>query len=200
MENSSPPQPLLLSTAGRMLGENELLDALQRGIRQAFAFLDGGWGTIPPLWWYRFTEIVWYRQRVTFVVDGRAIEATETVVDRPPPICEQRKNLVEKLEQERLTKAIKAALGAATDTAEAASSKDPAAIALRERQKGGDDTAAAAAVLFNHPNITNAELALAVPARRTSTANSRSRGERGRLLRRSIEDRYPNFPAGYSGP
>ena len=118
MENSSPPQPLLLSTAGRMLGENELLDALQRGIRQAFAFLDGGWGTIPPLWWYRFTEIVWYRQRVTFVVDGRAIEATETVVDRPPPICEQRKNLVEKLEQERLTKAIKAALGAATDTAD----------------------------------------------------------------------------------
>ena len=86
MENSSPPQPLLLSTAGRMLGENELLDALQRGIRQAFAFLDGGWGTIPPLWWYRFTEIVWYRQRVTFVVDGRAIEATETVVDRPPPL------------------------------------------------------------------------------------------------------------------
>jgi len=83
---------------------------------------------------------------------------------------------------------------------EAASSNDPAAIALRERQKGGDDTAAAAAVLFNHPKITNAELALAVPSSRTSKAKPRSHDERGRLLRRGIDDRYPNFPADYSGP
>jgi hypothetical protein len=99
MENSTPPRTLPLSTAGRMLGEAKLLDALQRGVRQAFAFLDGSWGTIPPLWWYRFTEIVWYRQRVTFVVDGRLIEAIEIVIDRPRLLSEERKDLVEAMER-----------------------------------------------------------------------------------------------------
>jgi hypothetical protein len=120
MGNSfAPPPPLRLSTAGRMLGETELLNALQRGARQAFAFLDGRWGTIPKVWWYR-SEIDWRGQRVTFMVDGRAIEATETVIDRPPLEREERRDFVEKLdekrEHDRLTKAVKAALGSATDT------------------------------------------------------------------------------------
>ena len=118
-DSFAPPPPLRLSTAGRMLGETELLNALQRGARQAFAFLDGKWGSIPPLWWYRFTDIDWRGQRVTFMVDGRAIEATETVIDRPPLEREERRDFVEKLdekrEHERLTKAVKAALGSATD-------------------------------------------------------------------------------------
>jgi hypothetical protein len=74
----------------------------------------------------------------------------------------------------------------------------PAAIGLRERQRGGDDTAAAAAVLFHHPNIKNAELALAVPSKRTNTAKPNSLAERGRLLHQRVNDRHPNFPTNYS--
>lgn len=102
MGNSfAPPPRLRLSTAGRMLGETELLTALQRGARQAFAFLDGKEEPIPSLWWYRFTDIDWPRQRVTFTVDGRAIEATETVIDRPPLEHEERRDFVDRLEFER---------------------------------------------------------------------------------------------------
>jgi hypothetical protein len=83
----APPPPLPLSTAGRMLGETELLDALQRGARQSFAFLDGQWGTIPPLWWYRFVHDDWPgRKRIRFNVNGLIVEATGIVVDQPPPI------------------------------------------------------------------------------------------------------------------
>jgi hypothetical protein len=74
----------------------------------------------------------------------------------------------------------------------------PAAVALRERQAGGDDTAAAAAVLFHYPEIKNAELALAVPSRRTRTATQKSQAERGRLLRGRVKKRHPNFPINYS--
>jgi hypothetical protein len=74
----------------------------------------------------------------------------------------------------------------------------PAAIALRERQRGGDYAAAAAAVLFHHPEIKNAELALAVPSGRTRTANPKSQGERGRVLRQQVKTKYPEFPTGYS--
>jgi hypothetical protein len=82
-----PPPPFRLSTAGRMLGETELLDALQRGARQAFAFLDGKWESIPPLWWYCFVHDDWPgRERLRFNVNGRVVEATEIVVDRPPPL------------------------------------------------------------------------------------------------------------------
>ena len=116
MGNSfTPPLPLPLSTAARLLGVTELLNALQRGARQATAFLDGRWGTIPPEWWYHVVDDDWRGQRVTFNVAGRIVEATKIVVDRPPLISEERKGLVEAIERQHFVEAVRAALEQQSD-------------------------------------------------------------------------------------
>jgi hypothetical protein len=80
----------------------------------------------------------------------------------------------------------------------AAIRETPEAIALRVRRNGGDATGAAAEVWFGYREITNANLARAVPSGRTTQAmDSRSLEQRGRRLKRSVEERFPGFPKGY---
>jgi hypothetical protein len=118
------PSPLSWSTAIRMIGDLELVDQLQRGVRQAYALLDGRWGTIPWIWWYRFE---WQSQRrIMFDVDGRIIEATEIVIDRPPLVSEQRNGLVEAIEHRNFVKAMAEAITLAaqsTNTADKTSAE-----------------------------------------------------------------------------
>jgi hypothetical protein len=139
--------------------------------------------------------------------DGEAAASTDyettAVVDqalstRADPVAQAATDRVAAAD-ERIPNALGASLSSAiNDTLETTISNEPAAIALRERQKGGGDTAAAAAVLFRRPEIKNVELARAVPSARTHSAKPKSQAERGRLLRRGVEDRYPNFPTDYS--
>jgi hypothetical protein len=75
---------------------------------------------------------------------------------------------------------------------------DPGMIARSVRRGDGDDIDAAAAVLFQHRKIKRRDLALAVPSGRTKVALPKSQEERGRLLRKGVKERYPNFPADYS--
>ena len=73
---------------------------------------------------------------------------------------------------------------------------DSAEIALHVRRGGGDNIDAAAAVLFFRPNISGLDLALAVsPSPRSKVRASLL--QRGRRLRRDVEEKFGKFPESY---